>query len=105
MDDPTKAGLFPFLIEYGQGIVLSFAGVDRDWEISIASHAQLSSECVALDVSGRVVVVIVESDLAPRDHLRMLREIEEFRGQFIIQQTRFVRMDADSRVDEVVLVG
>ena len=52
-----------------------------------------------------MVVVIVEAHLAPADHARMAAELFELREMLVGGGVRVVRMDADGRVDPVVLLG
>ena len=49
--------------------------------------------------------MIIQTDLAPRDHLGMLREFLELRVKLIVKQTCFVGMNADCRVDERIPFG
>ena len=63
------------------------------------------SERFALHLARRVVVVIIQTDFAPRDHLRMLREFLQLRVKFVIKQSSFVRVNADRGVNEWIQIS
>ena len=52
-----------------------------------------------------MIVMIIEAHFAPRDHARMAAEFVEPREMLIGCDVRVVRMDADRRVNPVVLLG
>jgi hypothetical protein len=60
-------GLF---FQYGFSIVVSFAGVDGKSFAQLDGLFELSAKDGALDVAGRVIVVVVETDFAPADTAR-----------------------------------
>src|SRR6185312_6547294 len=52
-----------------------------------------------------MVVKIIETHLAPGQHARVLRQFGESRKMFFCRGAGVVRMDADRRVDPVVLLS
>ena len=52
-----------------------------------------------------IVIVIIEAHLAPGDHARVPREFVELREVLLGGGIRVVRMNADRRVDPIVLLG
>src|SRR5258705_174004 len=103
MNDSAESRVFPLFVEDRDRIGLRFASVNRDREPSLTRHSQLPFECFALHLTGRVVVMKIQTDLAPGDHLWVLREILELLVQLFVEQSSFVRVNADSRVDEGIL--
>src|SRR5690349_4485486 len=105
MNDTAEPAAFPFLFKDREGIGFGFPSVNRDWKPALASHSQLFSKSSTLHLARRVVVMIIQPDLAPRDHLRVLRKIFQLRINIIIEQARFVRMNSDGCVNERILLG
>ena len=105
MNDSTESRFFPLFVEDRKGIGFGFASVNRDRELTHTRHSQLISESLALHIARRIVVVIVQTDLTPGDYLWVLREILELRVQLIVEQSGFVRVNADCRVDEGIFFG
>jgi hypothetical protein len=56
--------------QYGFSIVIGLAGVDSEWFAQLDGLFEWSAKDGALDVAGRVVVVVVETDFAPADTAR-----------------------------------
>ena len=64
----------------------------------------LPDEDLLLHVARRVIVVVVEPDLSPGNDLGSLAPSRAIRSKAcLISQLRFMRMDPDRRVDELVL--
>ena len=52
-----------------------------------------------------MIVMIIESDFAPRDHTRMARQLVHLGVVGIRRVLRLMRMDPHRRIDPVVLLG
>src|SRR5712692_5306455 len=100
MNDTPDARVRPLFVEDLKRISLSLACVNRDRELTFAGHPQLFSECVALHFSRGVVIVIIQPDLTPCDHLWMLGKIHQLCVEIVIKQAGFVWMHTDGCVDE-----
>src|ERR1700686_2102736 len=69
-------------------------------KIQRTSEPQLSREDFALHVPWRVIVMIIQPNLAPRNHSPALPgKIKKSLFRAIIKQLRIVRMDADGCKD------
>src|SRR5260370_18382563 len=72
-------------------------------QVQRTGKPQLSSKHFALNVSRRVIVMIIQPNLAPRDDApALLCEIEKSLLCLIRKQLRIVRMDADGCIDVLV---
>src|SRR5258708_25313766 len=72
-------------------------------QVQTPGQSQLSRENCALHFARRVIVMIVEPNLAPGNHaLALLYEINEPLLCLIVEQLRIVRMDADGCIDVCV---
>ena len=60
----TKDAIGSSLGDHGLGIGFSVAGVNDDWLVDLFGQRELRGKDAALDVAGRVVVMIVESAFA-----------------------------------------
>jgi hypothetical protein len=69
------------------------------------SEVQLAAENGLLDVSRRVVVVIIEADFADRDDLLVLCKLFQFKKMLLGGELRLVRVDADGGVNPVAAFG
>ncbi len=79
--------------------------MDDDGKFRGASLAQLAAKHLLLNFLRRMIVEIVESHLSPGDHARVPREFVETLEMFRRGEFRFMRMNADGRVNPVVLLG
>src|SRR5262249_55127198 len=95
----------PLLFEYRERVVLGFAGVNDRREPYLAGKLQLPTKDGALNLSRRVVVVIVQPHLAPSDYSRMLRERLQPGFALVVVDSGVVRMDADRCENEIVALG
>ena len=68
--------------------------MNDDRQLGGACHLHLLNENALLHVARRMVVVVIEADLAPGDHLGFVREPCEFVEICLLCQCRFVRMNA-----------
>src|SRR5437879_2812154 len=85
MEDAPKARFRPLLAQDLLCVCFRIASVNDHRKTAQACQLQLPSECVALHLSRRIIVVIVESDLSPPDHFRMMRELEQSLCEGIIE--------------------
>src|ERR1044072_6209952 len=84
-------------------LVFGFARVNDDRHTRFLRGAQLPAEDPPLHIARRVVVVEVETDLAPRDHA--FGGFEKLLDPFfdcVVIETRIVRMNTDCVVDVIV---
>jgi hypothetical protein len=107
----AESGCRPLLAQYCQKVipgivaVLAGAAMDQDWEPYGCGKLQLLPEDLLLNVTGRVVVMVVEANLANGDDLGVLCEplhVREVRGG---EQACFMGMDPKGCVDPGVLFG
>ncbi len=73
MEDAAQAGGAPGFVDDLQAIGPGVAAVDDDGELGRAGLVELAPEDLLLHLARRVVVVIVEANLAPGDYARMFR--------------------------------
>ena len=89
------------------GILRVFRGtaVNHDRQLGSACQLHLADKNLALHLTRRMVVKVVESDLSPGQHLGMLSQLREFFEVLFACQLRFMGMDADGRINPVVPIG
>ena len=73
--------------------------MNKDGKLRRLRQFHLSDKDFLLHVARRVIVEIVEADLAPCDHVRIARQIRHARVMFFGDQPRFVRMHTEARVN------
>src|SRR5579872_2372420 len=95
----------PVLAKDGQGIRPCLPRVDHDGFPCSGGQRELLAKDAALDVAGREIVMIVESDLADGENLRLFRELRQSFERPGRGFGGIVRVDADGRVDEIVPAG
>ncbi len=78
--------------------------MDDDGQLRRMGHFHLLHKDALLHVARRVIVKIVEPDLAPGNHLRIFRQPLQLVEVFLFRQLRFVRMNADGRVNPLMLL-
>ena len=79
--------------------------MNDDRQLRVARLPELPPEDALLHVARRVIVVVVEAHFAPPDHPRMPRQLIELRKRLLGDVVRVVRMNADGRVNPVMLLG
>ena len=79
--------------------------MDDDGPLCGARLLELPAKHSGLHVPRRMIVVIVESDFAPRDHARMPSQPVEFRVMRVGRVPRLVRMDPHGSIDPIILLG
>ena len=71
-----------------------------------SSHlGELPSKDLLLHISRRMVEVIVEPHFAPADHFSVPRQFIELCEVLFVRRTRIMRMNANCRVNPVMLFG
>ena len=79
--------------------------MDHDGQLRHSCKFHLCHECLFLDFARRMVIEVIEADFAPRNDVGSFRQSFQFLKIGVSGQLGFVRMDADRRVDELVLLG
>ncbi len=104
---PPKPLGAPIAFEDCEAIVPGVAAMDHDRELCRARLLELAAENALLHVARRLflVVMVIEPHLAPRDHARVPGELVELREMLVGGGLRVVRVNADRRVDPIVLLG
>src|ERR1700676_19480 len=105
MQDAAQSRRTPDLFENAETIGPRVAAMNDEGHLCLARQRELLAKNAILNVAGRMIVEIVEPNLAPSDHFRMLREcrklIEMLRPDFL----GLVRMDSHGSVNPIVLLG
>ena len=90
----------PVFVEKGEKIVKGIgrvfgrATVNDDRQVGFCRERHLFDEDTLLQFGRRVVVVIVEPDLAPRNDVGMARKIAHFVAGGIVHKLRFMGVNA-----------
>src|SRR5260370_20189072 len=91
--------------DHVEAIRLGIGAMNNDWKVGLVRQRHLLVENAMLQVARRIIVEVVESDLAPRDDFGMLRQSGQFIQMLLRYFSRFVRMYSDSGVNPIVLFG
>ena len=91
-------------LENLERIVPCLAAVQDHRQPGLPGHFQLPAEDALLHLARRMIVVVIEADLAPRDHFRMPCQAGKAREMLFGGLDGFVRMDPDGRPDPVMLL-
>ena len=107
VENSAQAGRAPIAFEDREAIVPGVAAVDHDWQLRRARLLELPPEDALLHVARGLllVIVVIEAHLAPRDHARVPCELVELREVLLGGGLRVVGVNADGRVDPIVLFG
>src|ERR1700730_2856197 len=95
----------PDFLENVEAIGPRVAAVNDDRQLCVTGERKLVAKFAILNVTGRMIVKVVEADLAPGDHFRMLRERRELIEMLLHDFLRLVRMDTHGSEDPIVLLG
>src|SRR5438477_9612913 len=79
--------------------------MNDDGQFGGTGQFHLADEDFLLNVSRRVVVVVVEADFSPGDDFIVARKLLKFGKVRILRHLCFMRMYADGRVNRFVLLG
>src|SRR5467141_3231817 len=95
----------PVFFDKVEAVRPSLAAMDDEGQLGLSGERHLFAKDARLYLSRRVIVMIVEADLAPGDDAGTLREccqpFKMLRSDFF----RFVRVNSDGRVNPIVLLG
>ena len=79
--------------------------MDHDWQPRRTRHFELPAKHLLLHVPRRMIIVIVETNLAPGNHPGKSRQFLQIGKMRLRGKFRFVGVNADSRGDPVLLLG
>src|SRR5690349_17813169 len=85
--------------------IVGWTAVDDDRQFSRARDLHLAQEDLLLHIARRMIVVVIESDLAEPNHATMTRKRFELCVVALCSQPGFVWMNADAGIDPVVLLS
>src|SRR5437868_5529162 len=85
--------------------VLGWPAVNDNGQFVPACQFHLLNKNFLLNFAWRMVVVVIEANFTPGNDFGLPRELLEFYEIRFFRQLGLVRMDADCRVQEFVLVG
>src|SRR5262249_37143007 len=111
VQNSAEVGRLPVLLDETETVipcivaVVGGPAVDHNRQLGRMCHFHLPDEYVLLYLSWRVVVVVVEANLAPGNHFRIARELFEAGEIRLFRQLGFMRMYAYGCVDKIMLLG
>jgi len=76
--------------------------VDHNRQLCPAGKFHLGNENCILSIARRVIIKVIEANLTPGDHFGIFCELLEFGKSATVGEFRFMRMDAHSRIHEIV---
>src|SRR5258708_38229328 len=79
--------------------------MNDDGQFGRTRQFHLADEYALLNIPRRVVVKIVEADFSPGDDFRALRKLGHFFEVGLLGELRFVRMNSNRGVNEIMLLG
>ncbi len=85
--------------------VVGRTAVNDDRQLGRSRHFHLLEEDALLHVARRVIVKVVEPDLAPGDDFGIVRQALQFVEVGWLGEFGFMRVNSDGRVNPVVLLG
>jgi hypothetical protein len=91
------------LPENCNGVLFRLSGMNDYRQASLVSQLDLDGKYAPLHVTRAVVVVVVESNLAPANHLFAARRFQQPRLKLRVVDAGLMRMNSDRAVDQVVL--
>src|SRR3954447_10539863 len=111
MQDSTQARTLSMLLDKIKTLfpriiaILRRPTMNDDGQLGRTRHLHLPNENALLNIARRMIVKIVEPNLPPRNHLRIARELLEFRKVRLSCQLGFMWMNTNGRVDGLVAFG
>src|SRR2546426_2216414 len=104
MHDSAPAWFVPLGPQYLNRVVFGFACVDDHRQASLTGESQLPAKYFSLYVARRIVVVIIETNLAPGDHAgAVFDEAFDVLFRTVIEKPGVVRMRAQRRINLALL--
>ena len=79
--------------------------MNDDGKPCLLRKCHLIAEDAVLHIARRMIVVVVETDLAPGDDFGMLRQPGQVSQMLLRYLLRFVGMDADGGVNPIMMFG
>ena len=79
--------------------------MNHDRQIGSASHLHLADKNLSLYLTRGMIVVVVETDLSPGEHLGVFRQGGELLKIPFADQFGFMGMDSDSGIHPIMLIG
>ena len=104
MHDARQAVRLPMLFQQLERIVPGFTRMDHDGLARFGRNRHLFDEHRLLHIARRMIVVIIQSDFAQRQHLRMRQQLGQLLCSFRRRLRRVVRMHAHGRIDGCVAI-
>src|SRR6476661_6555568 len=83
--------------------VISGAAVDHNRQLLRVGHLHLSDKDALLHFAWRMIVIVIEADLAPGNHFRIASKLIKFGEIRFLRHLRFMRMDSDRCVNNLML--
>src|SRR5579859_1971038 len=105
MEDSAQTRRLPLVPDNITEISPSLAAVDNNRKFDLARQFQLPDEDLLLDVPGRVIVVIIESDFANGQKLFVDGEFSKLVVMFFLNFDRLMRMNARRRKNPILAGG
>src|SRR3954469_2468664 len=108
MQDSTQARTLPMLLDKIKTLfpriiaILRRPTMNDDRQLGRTRHLHLPNENALLNIARRMIVKIVEPNLPPRNHLRIACELLKRLEIRIRRELRFMRMNPDRRINEVM---
>ena len=84
-----------FVSQNFERFVMSFANVQANGQADLFRNANLATEDVALHVTGRQIVMIIEADFAEAAHLFAHQEFAQLGFRGIVEEPRVVRVTSN----------
>ena len=79
--------------------------MDDDGQLRASGEFHLANEYALLHIARRMIVIVVQADFSPGDYSGIARKLPEFSEVGILREPGFVGMNADSRVNRVILLS
>src|SRR5437879_3271424 len=105
MQYAAKSSWPPVFFNHIEAVSPGVAAMNDDGQPGLLSESHLVAEDAVLRVARRMIVEIIEANLAPRDDSRMLRQPGQFFQMLLRDFFRFVGMNAHGRVNPIVLLS
>src|SRR5258705_5696333 len=105
VQNPAEASWPPVFVDHVQTIGPGIAAVNDDGKLCLLRKGHLIAEDAVLRFARRMIVVVVETDLAPGDDFGMLRQLSQLIQMLLRDFLGFMGMNANGGVNPVMLFG
>ncbi len=95
MQDEGESPLPGFILENGDHVVISGAGMNDQRQAGLAGDGDVVAEALSLGVAGRGIVVVIEPGFTDGDTFWMLGQSDDFFDAYVEFFMRIVRMGPD----------